>query len=89
MASRKPIFSNALFHSRMPSSTNGRNSWGTVSSTYQMICRFGGESFAFGLDFSSRQRLTMRTAFESGSLDPKSLIVLRKKPTRSSACRLW
>ena len=48
IASLKPIFSNALFHSRMPSSTYGRYSIGTVSSTYQTICFLGGESLAAG-----------------------------------------
>ena len=61
IASRKPIFSNALFHSRMPSSTYGRYSCGTVSSTHQTICFFGGESLALGSAFSSRQRLIWRT----------------------------
>ena len=58
MALRKPIFSNALFHSRMPSSTNGRYSCGTVFSIQKTICFLGGESLAFGSAFSSRQRLT-------------------------------
>ena len=61
MAFLKPIFSNALFHSRMPSSTAGRYFSGTVASMYQMICFLGGESSAFGSTFSSRQRLIWRT----------------------------
>ena len=40
-----------------------------------------------GLAFSSRQRLIIRTKFESGSVMPKSLLALRKWPTRSSAIR--
>jgi hypothetical protein len=46
MALRKPIFSNALFHSRIPSSTAGRYFSGTVSSMYQTICFLGGDSVA-------------------------------------------
>ena len=41
---------------------------GTLSSMYQTICFFGGESLAFGSAFSSRQRLICRTKLVSGSL---------------------
>ena len=42
MASRKPIFSNALFHSRMPSRTEARYSSGTDFSIQKTIFFFGG-----------------------------------------------
>ncbi len=89
IASTKPIFSNALFHSRMPFSTYGRYSIGTVSSMYQTICFLGGESSALGSAFSSRQRLIWRTKLVSGSALLKSFEALRKWPTRSSAIRGW
>jgi hypothetical protein len=81
------MFSNALFHSRMPDSTYGRYSIGTVSSMYQTICFLGGECSARGSAFSSRQRLTILTKFVSESVLPKSFDALRKWPTRSSATR--
>ena len=82
MASLKPIFSKALFHSRIPSWTYGRYSSGTLSSMYQTICFLGGESLAPGLAFSSRQRLIIRLALVSGSGLAKSVTLLRKWPTR-------
>ena len=85
MASLKPIFSNALFHSRIPSSTYGRYSIGHGVLDVPDDLLLGGESLAWGLAFSSRQRLIMRTKLVSGSLMPKSLVALRKWPTRSSA----
>jgi hypothetical protein len=59
----KPNFSNALFHSRMPSRTADRYSSGTDFSTQKTIFFFGGESLSPGLNSvlpsarSSRQRL--------------------------------
>ena len=51
MASMKPIFSNALFHSRMPSRTYWRYSRGTVRSIQKMIGCLGGDFSAVGLLF--------------------------------------
>ena len=46
MASRKPIFSNALFHSRMPSRTAARYSSGTDFSIQKTIFFLGGDELA-------------------------------------------
>ena len=46
IASLNPIFSNALFHSRMPSRTAGRYFSGTVRSIQNTIGSFGSETSA-------------------------------------------
>ena len=69
----------------MPSSTYGRYSNGTLLSSHQTIFFFGGESFADGFAFSSRQRLMRRRKIVSVFFEPKSFVALRKWPTRWSA----
>ncbi len=58
MASMKPIFSKALFHSRIPSRTYWRYSRGTVRSIQKMIGCLGGDFSASGFVFSRFQRVT-------------------------------
>ena len=57
MASRKPIFSNALFHSRMPSRTEARYSSGTDFSIQNTIFFLGGDSLSrvLGIDVGPLQ----------------------------------
>ncbi len=54
----KPIRSNALFHSRMPSATVSRYATGTLRSIQKTIGCFGSDIAAVGSFFSRRQRLT-------------------------------
>ena len=54
----KPIFSKALFHSRMPAVIASRYFSGTVRSSQYVIGLTGSESSAAGSFFSRRQRLT-------------------------------
>ena len=56
----KPIFSNALFHSRTPAVIAARYLNGTVRSIQKTIGLTGSESAASGSFFSRRQRLTKR-----------------------------
>ncbi len=58
IAFRKPDFSKALFHSRIPSATAGRYFSGTFRSIQYVIGSFGSDTAAFGSRFSSRQRFT-------------------------------
>jgi len=52
----KPIFSNALFQSSMPSRTHRRHWIGTVFSMMKTIGSLGGDSSSVGSCFSSFQR---------------------------------
>ncbi len=87
MASLKPAFSKALFHSRMPSVTAWRYFSGTLRSTQKVMGSFGAETAAAGSFFSRRQRLTkwVRSLGEVSSV--KSTREVTKWPTRSSARR--
>jgi hypothetical protein len=60
IASLKPIFSNALFHSSTPAMIGARYFTGTERSIQKTIGRTGSDSAAAGSFFSSRQRFTKR-----------------------------
>ena len=55
IASLKPMRSNALFHSRMPSLIGSRYLTGMLRSSQNTIGCFGSDSAADGSFFSSRQ----------------------------------
>jgi len=56
IASLKPIFSNALFHSSTPAVTDARKFNGMFLSNQNTMGCFGGDNGAAASCFSSRQR---------------------------------
>ncbi len=87
MAPLKPIFSKALFHSRMASVITARYFSGTLRSSQKVIGLTGSDNSVFGSFFSRRQRSIIRTRGERATSSLKSSTDCVIRPMRASARR--